>query len=149
MTTSPIRRAARLHAVLAAAGVGVGALAGASWPLPHMFGSGTATWRDGVEWAAAGLVLGIAVAAVCVAVFNRAEELSLLMPVGMLTGLVIGVAYSLWMLRGDSEKNDALIGRGVMGAVLGFIVAAVVCIMLGRSLRHERATNNGSESQAD
>jgi hypothetical protein len=56
----------------------------------------------------------------------------------MLTGLVLIDAWALWTLRGDSEENDALRGRGVLGLLLGLAVAVTVRAVLLLLLRRGR-----------
>lgn len=138
MTSPPLTTRARLRAVVASAGVG--ALAGAGFTLPAVTGNGTATGEDVLGWAAAGLVLGIGIAVVCVEVVGRVRRWSLLVPLAMVTGLVLTQAWTLWILRGDNESGDALLFRGLLGLILGLIVAATIRGVLGLSLRQGRDT---------
>lgn len=130
-----------LQAVIAS-GV-VGALAGASWPLPSVVGEGTATGADVFAWAIAGLLLGASVAIVCVSISTSIPQRGLvLLPLAMGVGLLLSLAMSLWVLRNVAEVEDGLVFRGVLGTVLGLLVGVTIRVVLLWSTRKRSLLNS-------
>lgn len=80
------------------------------------------------RWAIAGSVLGCLIGVVTAHAHATARtgRVAAALLAGVLTGSAASTAITAVVLRGESEVNDALIGRALMGAFLGLMVSLVL-----------------------
>ena len=139
MTTRDITFGSRMRALLASTVVGV--LAGTAVPLLAYLNGGTAATTDVLNWALGGLVVSASVALMSIEVARLRGELSMVLPVALLTGPVFTVGMALWAQRTDPWSGEPLYYYGaeaLMGLILGLMVALATRLVLAPSDRVDR-----------
>ncbi len=98
--------------------------------VPAMVGA----WNDVGWWVLGGAFVGGAAGLVTTVVARRAPRVVALLS-GVTAAGTIGVALAAWSVGGQQDSQDAVLGRGLLGAAAG-LVCAFVALLTARRRAH-------------